>query len=78
MRKVLLDLGFEETIHPKELKDIFVPMFERVRGEKRVMGGVAPSVIDVNESLLSAVHDLSASTEIDGQKLFSTVGLYTN
>ena len=77
MRKVLLDLGFDETIQPKELKDIFGPMFERVRGEKRVMGGVASSVIDVDESLLSAVHDLSASTEIDGQKLFSTVGLYT-
>ena len=49
MRKTLLDLGMDDTVQPLNGKGIFGPVFETIRGEKRVLGGRGSSLLDVKD-----------------------------
>ena len=77
MRRALLDLGLDETTQQKELESVFGPLFHKIRGSEHVRGGVTSSVVDIDRSTISVVHDLASATAPDGQGFFSTVSLYS-
>ena len=41
MKKLLMDLALDDTVQPEEFREIFRPVFEKVRCEKPVLGALS-------------------------------------
>ena len=74
MKKLLMDLALHDTVQPEEFREIFRPVFEKVRGEKPVLGALAASLVDIDASLILVGTDLA--TAMDCSQLLSTTSLY--
>ena len=71
-----MDLALDDTVPPEEFREIFRPVFEKVRGEKSVLGALVSSLVDINASLILVGTDLASSTAMDCSQLLSTTCLY--
>ena len=76
MKKLLMDLALDDTVQPEKFREIFRPVFEKVQGEKPVLGALASSLVDINASLILVGTDLASSTAMDCSQLLSTTCLY--